>query len=208
MTIAPVCPRCGGRLAAPDLFSSSWRCARDADVDPLYVVAPIAVDSLDHLVARSAAVPVWVFEPAPVAWTIGGLAYAGDERTGPRATVTAWSGPAPAGGVADLLLVAEEPGVGLGARYAGYRGVDAGECVVGPPSARVRVHHRPVALWECRDTVGEQAAYVGEAAGYWLWVVVWPGLADLLLLEELALRDARSEPCRPQIGATCTRLFG
>jgi hypothetical protein len=105
-----------------------------------------------------------------------------------------------------VLLVAEEPGVGLGARYAGCGGVDAGACATGLPSAHVRVHNRPVALWQCRDTVGDQAAFVGEADGCWLWVVLWPALADLLLLEELLLRDARQETCQPQIGASCLRL--
>lgn len=188
------------------MLSSNWHCEHDGDVDPLYVVSPPAIETLPHLAKRASALPVWVFEPAPVGWTLGGVAHAGDERTGARATVTAWCGPSPVGGVADVLLVAEEPGVGLGARYAGCGGVDAGACATGLPSAHVRVHNRPVALWQCRDTAGDQAAFVGEADGCWLWVVLWPALADLLLLEELLLRDARQEVCQPQIGVSCLRL--
>jgi hypothetical protein len=200
-----VCARCGGVVQAPDLLSSSWLCDHDGEVDPFHVIAPPGVESLPRL-AKRVALPLWVLDPMPVGWTLGGVAHAGDDRTGARATVTGWCGPSPAGGVADLLLVAEEPGVGVGARYAGRRGIDAGECATGQPYAHVRVHGRPVALWHCAETPEDRVALVGEADGWWLWAVLWPALADLLLLEKLSLRDARHEVCRPQVGAACLRL--
>jgi hypothetical protein len=64
--------------------------------------------------------------PLPVGWLFTGVAYAGDDRHGGRATAVACSGPGPLGGMGELILVAEELGVGLGARYAGVDGPDPG----------------------------------------------------------------------------------
>ena len=72
--------------------------------------------------ASAARVPIWLPWPLPRGWLVTGVVTAGDERTGARATAIACSGPAPMGGVAELLVVAEEPGVGLGARFAGWTG--------------------------------------------------------------------------------------
>jgi hypothetical protein len=35
------------------------------------------------------------------------------------------------------------------------------------------------------------SAFVGEAAGVWLWALTWPGTAAAVLLEQFELRDAR-----------------
>ena len=56
-----------------------------------------------------------------------GFAGAGDERTGTRASAVALSGPNPVGGLAEMLVVAEDPGVGLGAALAGLDSVDPGK---------------------------------------------------------------------------------
>ncbi len=37
----------------------------------------------------------------------------------------------------------------------------------------------------------DRAAFVGEAKGLWLWAVLWPAAAGLLLLEDLTLLDLR-----------------
>lgn len=153
-------------------------------------VAQPGPDSLGHVVAR-AQVPVWLPVPLPAGWLVTGTAYAGDDRTGCRATVVACSGPAPLGGPGDLLLVAEEPGCGLGARYAGLPGPDPGDVVgVGTPWAKLDVAGHPTALWAV-DTPGDPAAFVGEAKGQWLWALLWPAAADVLLLERFALVDLR-----------------
>jgi len=55
---------------------------------------------------------------------VGAILHAGDDVSGVRATGVVTSGPNPMGGPADLMLVAEEPGVGLGARFAGVEGAD------------------------------------------------------------------------------------
>src|SRR5262249_33958831 len=82
----------------------------------------------------------WLPWPLPVGWLVTGFAGAGDDRTGTRACVVALSGPNPVGGLGEMLLISEEPGVGLGAHFAGLPGPDPGEgFAAGPPHAAVRV---------------------------------------------------------------------
>lgn len=194
-------------MHAPGLMSSRWRCDHDGDTEPLQLRAPVVGGALEQ-VGDASGVPVWVPWPPPIGWTLGGLGTVGDDRGPLRAALTAWCGPSPLGGAADLLLVAEEPGIGLGSRYAGLAGLDAGGCVSGVPHAKVEVGGHPVALWACPPTPEDRAAFVGEAEGCWLWMVLWPARAQLLLLEDLVLRDARGELVAPQAGAPCPHLAG
>jgi hypothetical protein len=115
----------------------------------------------------------------------------GDDRAPAVAAAVAWSAPAPLGGPADVLLVAEEPGVGLGAALAGLDGPDPDTHVLGgPPSTKVRVEGHPTPLWEV-ETAADRTAYVGEASGCWLWAVVWPGEVALELHDGVRLVDLR-----------------
>ena len=71
--------------------------------------------------------PLWCPWPLPPGWTVTGVAGPATSAPGVRATAVACSGPAPlGGGPADLVFVAEEPGVGLGTRFAGMPGPDPG----------------------------------------------------------------------------------
>src|SRR5207247_6768142 len=77
-------------------------------------------------------VPVWCPWPLPAGWMVTGVGWVGDDRVGVRASVLACSGPAPLqGGPADIALIAEEPGVGLGTRFAGIPGPDPGPFLEG-----------------------------------------------------------------------------
>ncbi|MCW2570640.1 MAG: hypothetical protein JWO88_698 [Frankiales bacterium] len=160
------------------------------------------------MVARSAGVPLWVPMPLLPGWTLTGLATAGDERSAAKATVVALAGPSPLGGPADLLLIAEEPGVGVGARYAGLDDVDPGLTVTGQPDAKVQAAGHPTALWR-GPSADDRAAFVGEAMGVWLWAVLWPPEAELVLLEHVILHDLRDlahEAVDLPIGAPSPRL--
>ena len=186
---------------------STWQCERHGDVLPLHVLPRLGPD----VVARAAAdakVPLWSPLPLIPGWTATGLALVGDERTGSRATALALSGPSPLGGPADLVLVAEEPGTGLGARYAGVEGIDPGDVVAGPPEAKVEAAGHPTALWRS-DSAPDRVAFVGEALGVWLWAVLWPPAAELVLLEHVVLHDLRHEAHAGldlPLGAPSTRL--
>jgi hypothetical protein len=179
-------------------MSSAWVCAVHGEVQPFHLPAPgtpaFGPDALRWL-GKTAAVPVWLPWPLPPGWLPTGVAHTGDERGGATATVVAVSGPAPFSGPGDMLLVAEEPGIGLGARYAGLPGPDAGPDAPylsdrTAPHARVHAAGHPTALWSV-DGAPDRSVYVGEALGHWLWVVMWPETAGLMLLDEFALVDLR-----------------
>jgi hypothetical protein len=135
-------------------------------------------------------VPVLAPWPLPDSWLITGFAGAGDERTGTRACAVAVSGPNPVGGLGEMLLISEEPGVGLGAWLAGLPGPDPGEGFAsGAPHALVKFGHHEFPLWHV-DAPG-RAAFAGEVLGNWLWVVLWPDTAGVLLVQALPLRNLR-----------------
>jgi len=186
----PSCPRCGAVLHHPGLWSSAWQCDSHGAVQPLQpVVQPTA--ELVQTVSSHAAVPVWLLWPLPRGWLVTGLVSAGDERTGARATAVACSGPAPLGGVAELVVVAEEPGVGLGARFAGLDGPDPGTVPdTRPPDAKIHAAGHPTAMWAIGER-DDRSVYVGEALGCWIWAVVWPETAGFLLIDDFVLQDLR-----------------
>lgn len=201
------CPRCSEALRPPGLMSSDWACARHGAVLPLTVHLRPTADAVRQLAARPG-VPLWAPLPLLPHWTLASIACAGDDRSGARGTAVALAGPSPLGGPADLLLVAEEPGVGLGARLAGTEGPDPGAVPTGPPDAKVLASGHPTPLWRC-PSAEDRMAFVGEAAGIWLWAVLWPPAAELLLLEHVELHDLRAEPHASldlPIGASSPRL--
>ncbi len=140
--------------------------------------------------------PTWVPWPLPTLWSVSGVGVVGDRAT--VATVLACSGPDPLGGPGDLVVVAEEPGTGLGAHYAGIEGLEPdGRTFARAADAKVIVSGHPTPLWHvdgatdrADDRADDRAVYVGEASGCWLWVVGWPGLATAaVLLEATTLVD-------------------
>lgn len=201
------CPRCDAELRAPGLMSSDWQCERHGPVLPTRRWTRVTPELLAQAVGQ-ARVPLWSPLPLLAGWTATGLALAGDERGGARATALAFSGPSPLGGPADLVLVAEEPGVGLGARLAGGDGLDPGDVTQGPPDAKVEAAHHPTALWRC-DSADDRIAFVGEALGVWLHAVLWPPAAELVLLEHVVLHDLRHDShagLELPVGAPTSRL--
>lgn len=203
MRAEPSCPRCAAALQAPGLWSSAWRCERHGAVHPLQPIVVPTGEALHSLSARSE-VPVWLPWPLPRGWLLTGFACAGDERTGARATAVACSGPAPMGGVGDIVLVAEEPGVGLGARFAGLEGPDPGNASdLGPADAKVSAAGHPTAMWAL-EAAPDRAVYVGEALGCWVWAVLWPGTDGFLLIDDFVLTDLRA--AAPGLDVPCGAL--
>jgi hypothetical protein len=188
MSTAPTCPRCVGEIKPPGLWSSSWQCEQHGDVLPFHTLPVASEAGLAHLVEVSR-VPVWMPRPLPFGWVVSGLGWAGDERTGPRATAISLSGPDPLGGPGDVVLVAEEPGVGLGARLGGLEQTDP-TCSEATPDAKVVAAHHLTALWT-QSGPADRVAYAGEAKGVWLEMIFWPDRSSLLLLEHLVLADLR-----------------
>lgn len=177
-------------MRPPSAYSAAWRCAAHGDVPPLRLMSSVSLEAVDAVRTQST-VPCWLLAPLPNGWSLSGIGYAGDGRTGALATVFACTGPAPLGGPGDLVIVAEQPGVGLGAAYAGIAGPDPGAALDGGRrAATVRAEKHPVAMWTV-ESPADRYAVVGEAMGQWLWAVLWPAAAGHLLAEELCLADVR-----------------
>jgi hypothetical protein len=208
MRKAPACPRCGGPVREPSAWSSAWQCGLHGEVDPLRTLSGPSAAGLGGLL-RGAVVPVWLPWPLPAGWLVSGFAGAGDERSGTRGCAVAVSGPNPVGGPGEMLLVSEELGVGLGAGCAGLAGPDPGsDFAAGPPHAVVSFGHHEFPVWNV-DAPG-RAAFVGEVMGNWLWLILWPDTAGVLLVEPLELRDLRDpgQDLDLPFGAQSPRLPG
>jgi hypothetical protein len=185
----PACPRCDGTLREPSIMSSAWHCRDHGEVAPLWPALSPSQAGLTGLL-RGIVVPVWLPWPLPAGWLVTGFAGAGDDRTGTEGCAVALSGPGPAGGAAEMLLVSERPRVGLGSRFAGLDGLDPGtRLTAGPPAAAVRFGRHELPLWPV-DAPG-RAAFAGEVMGTWLWLVLWPRAAGALLATPMPVRDLR-----------------
>ena len=111
-----------------------------------------------------------------------------------RASFLTCAGPTDLDGVVELSVVTEEPGVGLGARCAGVLRTDPGADIGdGPPQAKVRISGHPIPLWYVptsdADVAFDRSVFAGEAQGRWLWLVLRPASAALLLKDEWILID-------------------
>lgn len=177
-------------MRPPGVWTSRWVCAEHGEVFPLQQMSAPSPQLARQLGERSA-VPLWLPWPLMRSWVIGAVGHAGDDALGVQATAVVISGPNPLGGPSDLMLVAEETGVGLGARFAGVVGPDPGDAVASPPHAKLQVHGHQVPLW-CLASPQDRAAYVGQWRGQWLWAILRPQSAGALLLEDLQLTDLRS----------------
>jgi uncharacterized protein DUF6758 len=135
-------------------------------------------------------IPLWCPWPLPQGFTVTGIGWAGDVDGGVQATAVACSGPTPLrDGPADILLVAEEPGVGLGNRLAGLAGSDpAVDSSFETAHARVKADGRDTPMWTIGDPT-DRVAYVGEARGRWLYAIAWPPDAGYVLSEHIVLQD-------------------
>jgi Family of unknown function (DUF6758) len=165
----------------------------------LTVVEPVAAVVGDAL-ARVPA-PVWSPWPLPPGWRFTGCAYAGADQPESACAVSSWNGLDLFGDPAELVLVCEEAGAGVGSAFAGrqesYPGPNVGE---GPPHARFAVDDRQVPLWTVDGVAADRAVYAGEAAGRWLWVIVHPAESSAIVVEPIHLVDAR------RLGAELTML--
>ena len=186
----PVCVRCDGPLV-PLNGTGRWTCARDGEVEPLHLAVPAEPQHVADT-AASAGVPLWVPWPMPRGWVASGLRRTATRGLA-RGVVLALTGPGVTVHQAELLLVAEEPGVGLGAAYAGLDTGDPGpELASLPADTKVTADGHSIPLWSLPVLGADRGVYVGEAAGCWLWVVVWPVSEWMVVHDDLRLVDLRS----------------
>lgn len=184
------CPRCGREVLPPSLTRHSYRCPEHGDVPALGPATPGEPDVLADVSDRSD-VPVWFPHPMPDRWLCSGVRSAHTPKRRVVAVAMGFSGRGLAAGPTDVVVVAEAPGSGLGARYAGLSQPDPGADILAAP-ALVKIHtgHRSTGLWPVPTDSG-RVAYCGEADGQWLWIIGWPDTAWSLVEDDLRLADAR-----------------
>lgn len=190
MPLRAECPRCS---RAPVEDAEGWSCPTHQRITPLWRAVQAEYDAFADYLNSTAGLETWLPWPLPPGWQVTDFGCV--EGTGrPTAGVVACAGASDQEGVVELTVVTEEPGVGLGARVGGVDSADPGqEAGIGPPALRLRVDGNSVPLWAMTvphgDPLLDRAVLVGEAGGRWLWVVVRPASAVLLLSELPPLLD-------------------
>lgn len=192
------CPRCPAPVA--EIGDGRWSCPEHGVVVPLWRPRVSSYDAFAQHLRRVGAFPTYLPWPLGPGWSVSDFAAVARDGEGPRATMTCVSGSSQLDGPVDVIVISEEPGTGFGARVAGLTTADGGarldpgqEVGEGPPPVRVRVEQHPVGLWpvSVSGTPGEwdRSVLAGEAGGRWLWLVLRPASAILLLRDDWILRD-------------------
>ncbi|QIX28803.1 hypothetical protein ncot_14345 [Nocardioides sp. JQ2195] len=159
----------------------------------MWRAAEASYDSFGEHLRRAGGFPTYLPWPMASGWQVTdfGVVVGG---TGAVATVASVAGVSPLDGPVEVTMVSEEPATGLGSRCAGTVHSDPGaEIGAEAPSMRVRVDGQVVPLWllpmSGDDAVRDRAVAAGEAHGRWLWLVVTPASALLLLREDWLVAD-------------------
>jgi hypothetical protein len=177
-----------------EVSAGTWSCPEHGPTRALWRAQDASYDEFVEHLGAADGFPTYLPWPLSPGWALTDFAAAGDGPGRVRATLTCTSGVSELDGPVDLLVVAEEAGTGLGARCAGSRYDDPGADIGGrPPTARVRIGRQAVNLWDVStSTAGgelDRSVLAGEAAGRWLWLVLRPASALLLLRDDWILRD-------------------
>ena len=205
MPLTASCPRCTSPVTGE---GSEFACSVHGPTEPLWRPEEADYESFAELVGRIDDIPTYLPWPMSPGWSIADFGCVGNaDRV--RATVTSTVGTSDLDGEVEVTIVSEDPGIGLGARCANTSYDDPGPQISnGPPSIRVRAGGRTVPMWLVEDphdgptsardlTVADltaddvlaRAVFAGEADGRWLWLVMRPGSAALLLHDDWLLAD-------------------
>ena len=185
------CPRCRSEVTEGE---SGPECGTHGSITPLWRPHQPDYATFGEYLLRAQDLPTWLPWPMAPGWEVTDFGCVAPERGAPRAAFVSCAGPSDLDGVVELTVVTEEPGVGLGARAAGVPLTDPGEEVaVGPPAARLRVDGASAPVWavSTSDAPGDldRSVFAGEAQGRWLWLVLRPASAALLLQHMGPLQD-------------------
>jgi hypothetical protein len=191
MGLSVGCPRCATPVA--QVGDGRWSCPDHGVTPPLWRPGDASYDTFVEHLRSIARFPTYLPWPLSPGWRVTDFAAVGDATRG-RAAMTCVSGTSSLDGPVDVLVIAEEPGVGLGARIAGTRHDDPGsEVGDGPPTVRVRIGSQTVPLWPVSTSASsgewDRSVVAGEASGRWLWLVLRPASAVLLLRDDWSRRD-------------------
>ena len=192
------CPRCSAPIASAG--DGQWSCPEHGLITPLWRPRTASYDAFaDHL-RLADGFPTYLPWPLGPGWSVSDFAAVTVEGAPARATMTCVSGTSQLDGPVDVIAISEEPGTGFGARVAGLMAGDGTERLdpgheigEGAPPVRVRVGQHPVGLWAVSVSTSpgewDRSVLAGEAHGRWLWLVLRPASAILLLRDDWILRD-------------------
>lgn len=191
MRLEPGCPRCSAPVTG---VGSSWVCPTHETILPLWRALDPDYDAFAEHLVLSRPLPTWLPWPLPPGWQVTDFGCVAVEGREAQATFASCTGPSDLDGVVEVTVVTEEPGVGLAARCGQVPHTDPGrDAVVGPPPARLRVEGASVPMWVVPSSEGgdtlDRSVLAGEARGRWLFLVVRPASAALLLPELGTLTD-------------------
>lgn len=191
MALTAECPRCPTPLTPTS--DGGWACPVHGEVAPLWRAGPsedgASYDDFAVHLELAGEVPTYLPWPLSPGWRITDFGTVSG-----AATYTCVTGPTDDDGPVDLIVVTEEPGTGVGARCAGTVGDDPGlELGDGPAPLKVRLEGQlvamwPVSVWDNGDG-WDRTVLAGEGEGRWLWLVIRPASALLLLRGPWPLRD-------------------
>ena len=191
MSLTASCPRCREVL---DRALVGAECPEHGAVAYLWRPTEVTYDDFAEHLRASQGFPTYLPWPMGPGWSVTDFGVVASTFENPTATLTCVSGTSQLDGPVDAIVVAEEPGTGLGARVAGLPrddpGADLGE---GRPAVKVRIGSQTVPLWAVTtshaDHEFDRSVFCGEAHGRWLWMVLRPASAMLLLRDDWILRD-------------------
>ena len=192
MSLTPSCVRCSAPVA--EASDGGWACQDHGATGALWRAEEASYDAFGEHLQGAGAFPTYVPWPMSPGWAVTDFATVTPAPGSASAALTCTSGTSELDGPVDVLVVAEEPGTGLGARCAGTRHTDPGaEIGERPPSARVRIGSQAVNLWDISTSSSggefDRSVLAGEAGGRWLWIVLRPASALLLFRDDWILRD-------------------
>jgi len=190
MALVAGCPRCTSPVTE---WEGSWACSDHGDIQPLWRPAESSYDAFGEHLGMAPTFPTYLPWPMSPGWSVTDFGIVGTPGRA-IATVTCVSGTSELDGPVDVFVIAEEAGTGLGARCAGTVQSDPGaEVGVGPAPIRVRIGSQAVPMWlvstSTADDRFDRTVFAGEAAGRWLWIVLRPASAMLLMRDDWILRD-------------------
>ncbi len=191
MSLVAGCPRCPAPVTESD---GAWTCADHGPTVPLWRPEEASYDSFARHLNAAGAFPTYLPWPLGPGWHVSDFGVVSESGRHTRATLTCSSGTSDLDGPVDVFVIAEEPGTGLGSRVAGTAGRDPGTAVgEGTPMAKVRIGHKTVPVWAVSTSGADEEfnrfVVAGEFAGRWLWLVLRPASAVLMLRDDWILRD-------------------
>jgi hypothetical protein len=194
MSLTAWCPRCREVLEHGPDGPDRMVCPVHGELPPLWLPVEVGYDEFTEHLGLAADFPTYLPWPMGPGWSVSEFGVVVAEGRRARATLTCCSGTSELDGPVDAFVVTEEAGVGLGARVAGLVTDDPGaEIGEGPPTVRVRIGSQTAALWSIStsraDGDFDRSVFAGEAEGRWLWIVLRPASAMLLLRDDWILRD-------------------